>query len=154
MRVAIGADHAGFELKEQLKHVLDDLHVEYVDVGTRSTDSVDYPDFAAAVAHGVAERSVDRGVLVCGSGIGMAIAANKVDGVRAASVTEEIAARLCRQHNDANIIALGARLTPIDRAASILRTFLQTPFEGGRHERRVAKIHAIEQQNDRNHQTR
>ncbi len=149
MRVAIGADHAGFELKEQLKRTLDDLRVEYVDVGTRSTESVDYPDYAAEVARGVAARTVDCGVLVCGSGIGMAIAANKVDGIRAASVTDEIAARLCREHNDANIIALGARLTSADRAATILRTFLETPFAGGRHERRVAKIHAIEQQNGR-----
>ncbi len=147
MRVAIGSDHAGFELKEQLKRVLDELRVEYTDVGTRSPASVDYPDYAEAVARGVAEGRFDRGVLVCGSGIGMAIAANKVEGVRAATIADEVSARLCREHNDANVITLGARLTPPDLAAVILRTFLDTAFEGGRHSQRVDKIHAIERRN-------
>lgn len=150
MRVAIGADHAGFELKEQLKHVLDDLRIEYTDVGTASLASVDYPDFAEVVARGVATHEYDRGVLVCGSGIGMAMAANKVEGVRAASVTDVVSARLSREHNDANVLTLGARFTDADRAAAILRTFLETPFEGGRHEQRVDKIRAIERRNGNN----
>ncbi len=150
MRVAIGADHAGFELKEQLKRVLDDLRIEYTDVGTASLASVDYPDFAEVVARGVATRQYDRGVLVCGSGIGMAMAANKVEGVRAASVTDEVSARLCREHNDANVLTLGARFTDADRAAAILRAFLETPFEGGRHGQRIDKIHAIERRNGNN----
>jgi ribose 5-phosphate isomerase B len=144
--VALGADHAGFELKDALKRVLDELGVTYQDLGTSSSDSVDYPDFAAAVARAVAERRFDRGILVCGSGIGMSIAANKVAGVRAAVVSEVEAARLSRQHNDANVVALGSRLTPADRAADIIRAFLTTEFDGGRHQRRVDKIAQLEGQ--------
>jgi ribose 5-phosphate isomerase B len=144
--VALGADHAGFELKDALKRVLDELGVTYQDLGTSSSDSVDYPDFAEAVARGVAERRFDRGILVCGSGIGMSIAANKVTGIRAAVVSEVEAARLSRRHNDANVVALGSRLTPADRAADIIRAFLTTEFDGGRHQRRVDKIAQIEGQ--------
>jgi ribose 5-phosphate isomerase B len=144
--VALGADHAGFELKEALKRVLDELGVMYQDFGTTSAASVDYPDFAEAVARGVAEQRFDRGILVCGSGIGMSIAANKVAGVRAAVVSEVEAAKLSRQHNDANVVAIGSRLTPADRAAEIVRAFLTTAFDGGRHERRVDKIARIERQ--------
>lgn len=145
MKVALGADHAGFALKDALKRVLDDLGVGWDDLGTNSPASVDYPDFAEAVARGVADGRFDRGILVCGSGIGMSIAANKVDGVRAAVIGDVESAKLSRQHNDANVIALGARLTPEDRAGEIVRAFLSTDFEGGRHAARVAKIHAIEQ---------
>jgi ribose 5-phosphate isomerase B len=144
--VALGADHAGFELKDALKRVLDELGVMYQDFGTTSAASVDYPDFAEAVARGVAEQRFDRGILVCGSGIGMSIAANKVAGVRAAVVSEVEAAKLSRQHNDANVVAIGSRLTPADRAAEIVRAFLTTAFDGGRHERRVDKIARIERQ--------
>lgn len=144
MRVALGADHAGVELKDHLKNELDALGIAWEDFGTHGSASVDYPDFAGAVARGVSEGRFDRGVLVCGSGIGMAIAANKVPGIRAAAIGDLTAARLSRQHNDLNILALGARATPPDVAVEILRTFLQTPFEGGRHEGRVRKIHAHE----------
>lgn len=123
--------------------MLDELGVTYTDLGTGSPASVDYPDYAKAVADGVAEGRFDPRVLVCGSGIGMSIAANKVTGVRAAVVNDVEAAKLSRQHNDANIVALGARLTPEDKAAEIVRAFLQTEFEGGRHAS-VEKIHHIE----------
>ncbi|MEZ5286926.1 MAG: ribose 5-phosphate isomerase B [Vicinamibacterales bacterium] len=144
MRVALGADHAGVHLKDALKAELDALGVGYDDCGTSGPASVDYPDFAVAVARAVSEGRADRGVLVCGSGIGMAIAANKVPGVRAAAIGDLDSARLSREHNDLNVLALGARLTPAERAAEILRVFLSTPFEGGRHVGRVAKIHSAE----------
>jgi ribose 5-phosphate isomerase B len=144
VRVALGADHAGFELKDALKRVLDDLGVVYHDFGTSSHESVDYPDFAEPVARGVAEQRFERGILVCGSGIGMSIAANKVPGVRAAVVSEVEAAKLSRQHNDANIVAIGSRLTTPGRAADIVRAFLTTDFAAGRHVRRVEKISQLE----------
>lgn len=145
MRIAIGADHAGFELKEIIKHALDELRIAYRDVGTDSDESVDYPDFAAKVARSVASGEFDRGVLVCGTGIGMALAANKVPGVRAAPVMDLETARLAREHNDANVLALGARVTPPERALDIVRLFLKTEFEGGRHARRLGKVAALEQ---------
>ena len=145
MRVALGADHAGVALKDALKHELDALGASYEDFGTNGTASVDYPDFAAAVGRGVSQGRFDRGVLVCGSGIGMAITANKIPGIRAATIGDTTAARLSREHNDLNVLALGARATPLPLAVEILRTFLSTPFEGGRHEGRVRKIHATEQ---------
>jgi ribose 5-phosphate isomerase B len=144
MRVALGADHAGFELKNAIKRVLDQLGVAYDDLGTSSSASVDYPDYAQAVSQGVVDGTYDRGILVCGSGIGMAIAANKVRGIRAAVATEVEQARLSRQHNDANVIALGARLTSESGAAEIVRTFLSTDFQGGRHSDRVEKIRGLE----------
>ena len=120
MRVALGADHAGVELKDALKPALDELGVWSEDFGTYGPDSVDYPDFAAAVARGVSEGRFDRGVLVCGSGIGMAITANKVAGVRAAAIGDTTAARLSREHNDLNVLAMGARTTPAPLAIQIL----------------------------------
>jgi len=144
MHVAIGADHAGFQLKDALKRILNEMEVTYQDFGTSSAISVDYPDFAQAVAKGVASGQFDRGILICGSGIGMAIAANKVSGIRAAPVVDTETARLSREHNDLNILTLGARFIPESRARDIVRMFLQTPFEGGRHHKRVHKIHAIE----------
>jgi ribose 5-phosphate isomerase B len=144
MHVGLGADHAGFELKNALKRVLDELGVSYDDLGTSSPESVDYPDYAQAVASGVVEGRFDRGILVCGSGIGMSIAANKVDGIRAAVVTEAESARLSRAHNDANVIALGARLTSEADAGEIVRTFLETEFMGGRHAERIEKIRSLE----------
>ena len=144
MRVALGADHAGVALKDALKPALDELGVWSEDFGTYGPESVDYPDFAAAVARSVGEGRFDRGILVCGSGIGMAITANKVAGVRAAAIGDTTAARLSREHNDLNVLALGARHTPTPLALDILRAFLETPFAGGRHVRRVEKIHLIE----------
>lgn len=142
--MALGADHAGLELKNALGRMLEELGVGYRDFGTSHAASVDYPDFARDVAAGVAEGRFDRGILVCGSGIGMAIAANKVAGVRAAAAADVESARLARAHNDINVLALGARLTPEARAREIVRAFLETPFEGGRHAARVHKIHQIE----------
>ena len=144
MRIALGADHAGVRLKEKVKRVLDELNVSHTDFGSVSEESVDYPDYAARVASSVASGEFERGILVCGSGIGMAIAANKVHGVRAAPVTDLEAARLSREHNDVNVLALGARVTPSGQALAIVRTFLNTPFAGGRHQRRVDKIVALE----------
>jgi ribose 5-phosphate isomerase B len=144
MKVAFGADHAGFELKSGLTRMLDELGIGYHDFGTSNAEAVDYPDFARQVATGVAEGRFDRGILVCGSGIGMAIAANKVPGVRAAAATDLESARLARAHNDVNVLTLGARLTPEARAREIVRVFLDTPFDGGRHEKRVRKIQEIE----------
>jgi ribose 5-phosphate isomerase B len=144
MRIALGADHAGFRLKEDLKRLLEDRHISYKDFGTQSEESVDYPDFAAQVGRSVASGAFDFGILVCGTGIGMAIAANKVSGVRAAPVVDLDSTRLSRQHNDANVLAIGARVTSKERAFDIVSTFLDTPFEGGRHQRRVAKIAELE----------
>ena len=145
MRVAVGADHAGVTLKTRVTRLLDERHLDYRDFGASSEDSVDYPDYAASVAHSVASGEFDVGILICGSGVGMAIAANKVRGIRAAPVTTPEASRLARQHNDANVLALGARVLEPDQALAIVETFLATPFEGGRHQRRVNKIAAIEE---------
>ncbi len=144
MRIALGADHAGFHLKDSLKRALDEIGVVYHDFGTASAESVDYPDFAQAVATGVASGQFDRGVLVCGTGVGMAIAANKVPGIRAAAIVDTDTAKLSREHNDLNVLTLGARVTPEARAREIVKVFLATPFEGGRHATRVGKIHQIE----------
>ena len=144
MRIAIGADHAGYRLKETIKSHLIDSGFAVEDVGTDQDASVDYPDFAAAVGGRVVPGACDRGILVCGTGVGMAMAANKVDGVRAAAAGDLESARLSREHNDANVLALGARITPPDLALAIVRLFLETPFAGGRHQRRVDKIMALE----------
>ncbi len=144
MRIALGADHAGVQLKADIKKFLDERGVPYTDFGTNTTDSVDYPDFAETVARAVADGSHDRGLLFCGSGIGMAMAANKVPGVRAASVVDDVSTRLSREHNDANVLALGERLTPAETARQLVATFLDTPFGGGRHQRRVDKISALD----------
>jgi ribose 5-phosphate isomerase B len=144
MFIALGADHAGFELKEALKPMLDARGVRWRDFGTTSTASVDYPDFASAVAQAVASGSADRGILVCGSGIGMAIAANKVAGIRAASILDSDEGQIAREHNDINVLAIGSRRTPAAEAERILDVFLGTPFAGGRHTQRVQKIQQIE----------
>jgi ribose 5-phosphate isomerase B len=138
--IALGADHAGFILKQDLNTWLIEHGYRVIDFGTHSTDSVDYPDFAALVARSVQEGDAGQGVLVCGSGIGMAIAANKVAGVRAAVAGDVDTARLSRQHNDANVLALGARSTSPQQAMAIVEAWLETPFEGGRHARRVGKL--------------
>jgi ribose 5-phosphate isomerase B len=145
MRIIIGSDHAGFDQKQRLAAYLADEGHDVRDVGAFSeTDSVDYPDFALAVARGVANGEAERGVLVCGTGIGMAIAANKVAGVRAANATDPEFAKLARQHNDANVITVSGRFVPVQTNEAILDAFLGTPFEGGRHSRRIGKIAAAE----------
>jgi ribose 5-phosphate isomerase B len=143
-RIALGADHAGFEEKEKIKATLDELGVEYVDMGTDSADSVDYPDYAKKVAEAVSKGEFDQGLLVCGSGTGMAIAANKVKGVRAAVAWSPDIARLARQHNNANILSLPARFMSENDAASVVKAWFDADFEGGRHEKRVEKITEIE----------
>ena len=143
-KVALASDHAGFDGKEAVKHTLDALGVAYDDFGTQSADSVDYPDYAAKVAKAVAAGDYDQGILVCGTGIGMVIAANKVHGIRAALAWNEETARLARTHNNANIITVGERTTPIETIQNIIRIFLTTEFEGGRHQRRVEKITQLE----------
>lgn len=142
MKVVIAADHGGFELKEALKKKLP--AVEWVDMGTNSGDSVDYPDFGAALARRVAAGEFERGVLICGSGIGISIAANKIKGIRAALCHNTYTAEMARKHNDANIIAMGGRIVDENTAAAMTEIFLSTDFEGGRHARRVEKIQALE----------
>jgi len=149
MRIAIAADHAGFTLKQVLRERLAAEGHEVNDFGTQSPESTDYPDYASLVAHEVAGGRADRGILVCSTGIGMSIAANKVEGVRAALVTNVESASITRQHNDANIMTIGARFTDAETAASMLDAFLNTDFEGGRHARRVAKIMQLEEQERR-----
>ncbi len=143
MKIAIGSDHAGFAYKNALAEFLTTEGHSVQDFGTFSTDSVDYPDFAAAAAHAVADGKAEFGVLVCGSGIGVSITANKVRGIRAANCLTDEMAQLARQHNNANVVTVGERLVSVDAAKSIVQTFLATPFEGGRHERRVEKIHSL-----------
>ncbi len=142
--LVVAADHAGFALKERLKRTLDALGIAYEDLGTTSSEPVDYPDYAKLVAEAVSEGRAERGLLVCGSGQGMAMAANRYRGVRAALAFDEDMARLSRLHNDANVLALGERLTDPGEAEQILKVWLETPFEGGRHARRVAKIEPTE----------
>lgn len=145
MKIAIGSDHAGFVLKESLRRKLEQDGHQVMDFGTNSAESCDYPDFAQAVAREVARQACDRGILVCHTGIGMAIAANKVTGVRAAPAQCEEEVRLTREHNDANVLTLGAHFLPGKRAAELVDLFLTTEFQGGRHSRRVAKIAQIEE---------
>lgn len=144
MRIAVGSDHAGFTLKEFLEEALRGYGHEVIDLGAHDEQSADYPDFAEEVAQHVAAGAAERGLLVCSTGIGMSIAANKVQGIRAALVTNEEAARLTRAHNDSNVIVLAAKYTGAEVALEWLEIFLATPFEGGRHERRVAKIIRME----------
>ena len=142
--IALGADHAGYELKEALKGWLINAGYHVLDLGTHATESVDYPDYAALVGEAVADHKVERGLLVCGTGIGMAMAANKVPGVRAALCADLYTARMSREHNDANVLVLGGRLMDADMGTDILRAWLETDFGGGRHARRVEKIADIE----------
>ncbi|MEP7117602.1 MAG: ribose 5-phosphate isomerase B [Acidobacteriota bacterium] len=144
MLVALGADHAGFELKEAVKRTLDAQGVAWRDFGTSSAESVDYPDFAALVTAAVVAGEADRGILVCGSGVGMAIAANRVHGIRAAVINDVAGAALAREHNDLNVLSLAARRAVPAEVEGIVATFLQTPFAGGRHERRVHKLELID----------
>ena len=147
MKIAIGSDHAGFEEKEKLKKTLDEIGVEYEDLGTNSLDSVDYPDFGARVGKAVAAGEYEQGIIVCGSGIGIAMAANKIHGVRAAQAWNEETARLARQHNDANVLSIGARVIPENEIPKIVKAWFDAKFEGGRHAKRVEKISELERDN-------
>ena len=140
LSVALGADHAGWELKEALKSWLMEGGYQVLDFGTHSPDSVDYPDYAQQVGESIAVGKVERGVLVCGTGIGLAMAANKVAGVRAALCGDAYTARMSREHNDANVLALAGRMMDADMGRAILKVWLETEFAGGRHARRVDKI--------------
>jgi ribose 5-phosphate isomerase B len=146
MKIAIGADHAGFEEKEKIKPYLDELGIDYEDLGTNSCDSVDYPDYAQKVGRAVASGEVEEGILFCGSGTGMAIAANKVHGVRAAVAWNSDIARLAREHNNANVLSLPARFIPDEESKKIIKAWFEAKFEGGRHERRVEKIIELEKE--------
>jgi ribose 5-phosphate isomerase B len=138
--IAVASDHAGFDLKEVLKRDLQEAGLDVLDLGTHSTASVDYPDFGRAMAEAIDSGKVERGVLICGTGIGISIAANRNPKVRAAVVHDVTSARLTREHNDANVIAFGQRLIGTEVAREALKVFLKTPFEGGRHTNRVAKL--------------
>ena len=139
-RIALASDHAGFDLKNQLIGALEDQGHEVLDLGCDSADSVDYPDFGHAMGNAIDNGDATMGVLVCGSGIGISIAANRHKSVRAALCTDSKMARLSRQHNDANVLALGARIIDVETALDCLEAFMNTTFEGGRHQRRVEKI--------------
>ncbi len=145
-RIAIGSDHAGYQLKEQLAEHLREQGHEVEDLGTHSEESVDYPDFGAAVARAVVGGKADYGVCVCGTGIGIGIAANKVKGARAAVVHDTTSARMARQHNNANVLAFGARVLADARALEIVDLFLETEFEGERHQPRIEQLAAIERE--------
>jgi len=146
MKIALGADHAGFELKDKIKQHLSEQGIEVEDEGTNSPDSVDYPDYARKVAETIVDQRATLGILVCGTGIGMAISANKVPGIRAANCDNLFEAQMSREHNDANILALGARVLQPEAAMEIVDTWIKTEFAGGRHQRRLDKIHEIEEQ--------
>ena len=145
MKIALAADHVGFALKEKTREYLKGKGLEVEDLGPANAESVDYPDFAEKVAVQVASKQADYGVLVCGTGIGMEIAANKVPGVRAAAASDTISARMARAHNNANVLTMGGRMIDEDAMHRIVDTWLSTSFDGGRHERRVEKIEALEQ---------
>lgn len=146
MRIALGSDHAGFDLKEKLKIFLQQTGNAVEDCGTHSTASCDYPDFAQAVAHRVADGQAERGILVCGTGIGMSLAANKVPGIRAAHVNNEFEAQMSREHNDLNVLTLGSRVLDEAQAKKFVDLWLKTVFAGGRHQQRLDKITAIERE--------
>ena len=139
-KIAIGSDHAGFELKEKIKTILEGMNLGWEDMGTKSTDSCDYPDYARAVADAVSEDKVKRGIICCGSGIGVSIVANKVRGIRAALCHDQVDAETSRKHNDANILCLAGRRTSVEECEKIIKTWMETEFEGGRHQLRVEKI--------------
>ncbi len=145
MNIVMGSDHAGFELKEDLRAYLGELDIPVVDLGVKTDDPTDSPDIAAAVADKISRREFERGILICGSGIGMSIVANRFSGVRGALCYDLYTAKISREHNDANLLILGGRLTAKGLAREILKTWLNTTFEGGRHQKRLDKIKAIEE---------
>lgn len=142
--IVLGSDHGGYQLKEAVKKYLEENSIEYKDYGCYNEDSVDYAPYASKVARDVAEGRAEKGILCCGTGIGISIAANKVKGIRAAVCTNEFSAEATRSHNDANILAMGGRVIDTEMAVKLTKIFLETPFEGGRHERRIGQIAAIE----------
>lgn len=145
--IAIGCDHGGYNIKEAIKKYLDENNIEYKDFGTDSEESVDYPIYAKKVANAVASGEYEKGILCCGTGIGISIAANKVKGIRAAVVTNEFCAEMVRRHNNANIITMGGRVISEEEAVKFTKIFLETPFDGGRHAQRVDLITEIENEN-------
>lgn len=147
LKIAISSDHGGNNLRKEIMGLLEELGFEYEDFGPKDDSSVDYPDYAQPVSEGVAAGKFDKGILICGTGIGMSIAANKVKGIRCALVHDVFSAKATRCHNDSNIIAMGERVIGAGLAREIVAAWLQTDFEGGRHERRIEKITAIEAQN-------
>ena len=144
MKVAISSDHGGNNLRKEITNLLTELGIEYIDYGPESDASVDYPDYAVPVANAVVEGKVDRGILICGTGIGMSISANKINGIRCALVHDVFSAKATREHNDTNIIAMGERVIGPGLAREIVSTWLTTEFEGGRHERRIDKMMELE----------
>ncbi|NLV77041.1 MAG: ribose 5-phosphate isomerase B [Tissierellia bacterium] len=144
MKIGIGSDHGGYELKEYIKEYLEQENIEYIDYGTNSLDSVDYPDYGLKLSKGVISGEVDRGIAICGTGIGISITCNKVAGIRCALCSDTYSARMSREHNDANVLALGGRVIGKDLAIEIVSAWLKAEFQGGRHERRINKISNIE----------
>ncbi len=142
--IAIACDHAGPALKEEIKALLNDMGYSYRDFGTDTSDSVDYPVYASRAAYAVASGECEKGIVICGTGIGVSIAANKVKGIRCALCSEPLSAQLTRRHNDANMLAIGARVTGPELAKEIVREFLSTDFEGGRHQRRIDMMMSLE----------
>jgi ribose 5-phosphate isomerase B len=149
MKIAIGSDHAGLDLKGEMVSLLKEMGADVLDMGTDSPESVDYPDFGDKVSSAVSKGEVERGVLICGTGIGMSIVANKHRNVRAALCSEPFSARMSRLHNDANILVLGGRVVGSELAKDIARVWMETPFEGGRHLRRLQKISSMEEKRDK-----
>lgn len=147
MKIAFGCDHGGFIYKEAVINYLKNSGHEVVDFGTFSEDSCDYPDYATKVTNAVVTKDCNYGVLICGTGIGMSIVANKVKGIRCAHVTDEFSAEMTRRHNNANVLALGARISKIEDCLKFIEIFLNTPFDGGRHQTRVSKISDVENKN-------
>ena len=145
MRIAIGCDHEGVALKNEITPILEELNFELVDYGTKDEESVDYPDFGEKVSMAVSKEDVDRGILICGTGIGMSIVANKFPNVRAALCSEDYSAKMSRLHNNSNLLVLPGRMIDADTAKNIVKMWFQTDFEGGRHQRRLDKIKAIEE---------
>ena len=146
MQIGLACDHGGFELKEELKTFLKSLGVEPIDMGTFNEDSVDYPDFGVLVAEKVSRGELEKGILICGTGIGMSIVANKFPRVRAALANDLYSSRCSREHNDANILIIGGRIVGKELAKEIVKVWLETPFAGGRHKRRLEKIEALERE--------
>lgn len=145
MKIAVGCDHAGLKMKNTIISSLSDMGYEYTDFGTYDENSCDYPDYALKVAEAVAQGDCERGIIVCGTGIGVSIVANKVKGIRCAHCTDTFSAKACREHNDANVITFGDRISGIGVVLDCVKLFLETPFSGGRHVKRVEKIKAVEE---------
>jgi ribose 5-phosphate isomerase B len=150
MQIGLACDHGGFELKEELKTFLKSLGIELIDMGTFNEDSVDYPDFGVLVAEKVSRGELEKGILICGTGIGMSIVANKFPRIRAALVNDLYSSRCSREHNDANILIIGGRIIGKELAKEIVKVWLETPFAGGRHQRRLEKIEALEKEKFKN----